>query len=248
MQAAQAIITTWSVELESITQSLDDALLLMTDPQALYDELPEGLKALLIQAVFQKLWVLDHRVVGSELTDGFADLLTLEARLAWSTKPPQMSRAEGATYHRQRTPLATAYRAVVVDWKRLCAERPHGLLPVDNLSPSAPGDRSSNIECLVGVIRFKLKNELARYLQEHPPDEMRAYPAPSPLYHRPRSVVLKDRLSDQDVAELIAAFKAGTPKRVLAERYDIGPTSVKKLLREHGVKKLSRYDLRGRSS
>ncbi len=37
--------------------------------------------------------------------------------------------------------------------------------------------------------------------------------------------------------------KTGTPKRILAEQFGIGIKSVKKLLREHGVRRRSRYDI-----
>jgi hypothetical protein len=39
---------------------------------------------------------------------------------------------------------------------------------------------------------------------------------------------------------MVNAFKAGTPKHVLAKRYDMKLRSLKKLLREEGVKRKSR--------
>jgi hypothetical protein len=60
-------------------------------------------------------------------------------------------------------------------------------------------------------------------------------------YHALRWRV-RDRLSESDIAALIASFKAGTPKHALAECYGIGIKSVKGLLREHGVRRRSRYD------
>ncbi len=39
------------------------------------------------------------------------------------------------------------------------------------------------------------------------------------------------------VAQLCTAFEAGTSKRTLAERYDIGEKSVKMRLREHGIQR-----------
>jgi hypothetical protein len=50
--------------------------------------------------------------------------------------------------------------------------------------------------------------------------------------HRIRT---RSRLSDRDIAERIAAFKVGVQKYVLAERHGISLTSVKRLLRKHGV-------------
>jgi predicted DNA binding protein len=43
---------------------------------------------------------------------------------------------------------------------------------------------------------------------------------------------LSNRLTDDQVRELVAAFEAGTTRLELAERYGIGRTSVAKLLRQ----------------
>jgi hypothetical protein len=92
-----------------------------------------------------------------------------------------------------------------------------------------------------------LNEELARYLRERPaPTEpielLPSSELPVTSCHAPRWRV-RDRLSESDVAALIALFKAGTPKHVLAERYGIGIKSVKALLREHGVGRRSRRDI-----
>lgn len=94
------------------------------------------------------------------------------------------------------------------------------------------------------MAQFKLKTELARYLRDCPEEghEQPSQASSSSAYHGP-SWRVSDRLSEQDIAHLNAAFKAGTPKRVLAERYGIGLGSAKKLLRVRGVKQRSRYDL-----
>lgn len=49
--------------------------------------------------------------------------------------------------------------------------------------------------------------------------------------HRPRS--LHQRLTPTQIDALVAAYRAGVRQPVLAERYGIGLTSVKKLIR-HG--------------
>ena len=48
---------------------------------------------------------------------------------------------------------------------------------------------------------------------------------------------VRDRLTDADVECLIAEFLAGTPKRVLAERYAVSFSTVKNILRKHGVRR-----------
>jgi hypothetical protein len=53
----------------------------------------------------------------------------------------------------------------------------------------------------------------------------------------PRVWRVRDRLTDADIEQLIAEFLAGTPKRVLAERYVISIGTVKNILRKHGVRR-----------
>jgi hypothetical protein len=91
IRAAEDSIARWSVELDGIRQALDEALQLVADPQALYDALPEGLRVQLIRALFEKIWVLDLGVVGSDLTEPFAELLTLDARLTWTSQQVQQA-------------------------------------------------------------------------------------------------------------------------------------------------------------
>lgn len=100
------------------------------------------------------------------------------------------------------------------------------------------------ISDVVGLTRFNLNAQLARYLRECPSaHEPAPPPNPSlPSYHAPPWRV-RDRLSDQDIAQLIAAFKAGTPKHELAKRYGIALRTLKQLLRAHGVKRKSRWDI-----
>ena len=65
-----------------MTRALDEALSLLHDPYRLYTEAPEGIALMLTQAVCETIWVLDTGVVGVDLTAPFAELLTVEARLA----------------------------------------------------------------------------------------------------------------------------------------------------------------------
>jgi len=47
----------------------------------------------------------------------------------------------------------------------------------------------------------------------------------------------RNRLTDGDIEHLIAEFLAGTSKRVLAERYAVSFSTVKNILRKHGVRR-----------
>jgi len=86
---------------------------------------------------------------------------------------------------------------------------------------------------MVGITGFKLNSELARHLSEHPVES--TTPVPS-VYPKPIGKRIRDWLSEQDIAELIAAFQVGVPKYILAEQYGISLTSVKRLLRARGVR------------
>jgi hypothetical protein len=86
-----------------------------------------------------------------------------------------------------------------------------------------------------------LNARLAKFLRD-PKGEREQASQPKnllPSYHAARWR-LRDRLSKQDIQVLITAFKSGTTKRALATRYDIDVRSVRKLLREEGVKREQR--------
>lgn len=99
---------------------------------------------------------------------------------------------------------------------------------------------------MVGVIEFTLNDDLAHFLWDAP--DLSKHKVANQAFclylSYPPSLYVRDRLSDRDIAHLFAEFKAGTPKHELAKKYGIGMGSLKKLLREAGVKKRSRYDLR----
>jgi FixJ family two-component response regulator len=49
-----------------------------------------------------------------------------------------------------------------------------------------------------------------------------------------------DRLSQDDLEQLLTALTAGTSKRKLAERHGISESSVKRLIRQHGASKMTK--------
>ncbi|KDA40989.1 hypothetical protein BMG523Draft_04186 [Frankia sp. BMG5.23] len=54
---------------------------------------------------------------------------------------------------------------------------------------------------------------------------------------RPTVRKVTERLSPADIQALIDLYRAGTTAQALAEKFSIGPTSVKVLLRERGVRR-----------
>lgn len=92
------------------------------------------------------------------------------------------------------------------------------------------------------VAEFKLNPDVARYLQEQLKDRTKK-PLSTSLYpHQDSRLTTSQRQAAGNSACLVAAFKAGTPKHILAEEYGINIKSIKQLLREEDVKKRSRYD------
>ena len=87
--------------------------------------------------------------------------------------------------------------------------------------------------CMVGLRGFKLNSELAQFIKEHPGYEK----ATMNNTRHVRKWRIRQRLSAKNIAALVAASKAGAPKWQLAQRYGISMWSVKKLLREEGVKR-----------
>lgn len=53
----------------------------------------------------------------------------------------------------------------------------------------------------------------------------------------PKAWRVTDRLSSSDVAGLIDSYRAGHTVRDLAERFKLGTTTVKRLLREHKARR-----------
>jgi|SRR5689334_22862967 DNA invertase Pin-like site-specific DNA recombinase len=92
----------------------------------------------------------------------------------------------------------------------------------------------------VGVTRFKLNNQLATYVREGKSKSPSQRTSSYYTSHTQRRL-LRDRLNEKEVTELVRLFNAGASKPELALQFDIGVGSVKKLLRQHGVKKRSRY-------
>ncbi len=89
---------------------------------------------MLIQAVCGKIWILDTEVVGLELTTPYAELLTVEVRLALTETPfgetTQATDREGVrVYHRRARGLSGLLRGLHGTSPRLSIERPYGHYP-----------------------------------------------------------------------------------------------------------------------
>jgi site-specific DNA recombinase len=155
-KAATSTIAQWTIEIDAMRRSLDEALSLLADPYRLYTEAPEGINLMLIQAVCEKVWVLDTGVVGVDLTQPFAELLTVEARLTLADgDTPSGTDREGVTYYRRARGLAGLLKNLEEFWPRLSAERPHGHLPLEHQNAASTGRQRSDVHLLVGVTGFE---------------------------------------------------------------------------------------------
>jgi DNA invertase Pin-like site-specific DNA recombinase len=158
--AAQAAISQWTIEIDAMRRSLDEALSLLTDPHRLYTEAPEGINLMLVQALCDKIWILDTGVVGLELTTPYTELLTVEAKLALAEAqtgevPQPANRKEVRVYHRRARGLSGLLKASDGIWPRLAIERPYGPLPLENQNPAPTGGQGSDVLHLVGVAGFE---------------------------------------------------------------------------------------------
>ncbi len=165
--SAEQTIAKLTVTLDSIEHSLDQALSLLLDPHKLFTEAPDVRRLMLVQAVFEKLWVMDHDVVGSELTETYQELLTIEARLTLGAQEPLAETAadvlslaaEPPTYYRHRVGLSADTsddQGLPGLADRLWVERPRGALPLDSQNPVPPAvEPGSDVNHLVGVAGFE---------------------------------------------------------------------------------------------
>jgi hypothetical protein len=98
----------------------------------------------------------------------------------------------------------------------------------------------------VALSGLKLNLALLTYLRRWQERVQRGEPLPPPELpvQRPyRPWRVRDRLSDEDMQAIITEFCAGTPKHVLADRYSISLGSIKRLLREHNIRRQHRNDI-----
>ena len=139
---------------------------IMAHPYRLFIEAPDALRLLLTQTVFEKLWAMDNSVVGSELTDAYHGLLTLDARLTLDSQEDDSAAAGGLSlvpaprpYYRRRTSGSDEPEgedSLVELAGRLWVERPRGPITDERRNSASPlVRRSSDVHLLVGVTGFE---------------------------------------------------------------------------------------------
>ena len=162
LAAADAIIQQHLTSLEAIETGVDELLQLTNDPVAFYEAAPDNIKRMLLQAVFEKIWIIDEQVVGVDLTRPFAEVLTVEAQLDLRTALTAGDEATVSYERRERL----SWRSPELHLLRRY-ERPNGRLSIDtkkNLRHETA--EGSNFINLVGVTGFEPATSSSRTLRK----------------------------------------------------------------------------------
>jgi site-specific DNA recombinase len=151
LTAAEAIIQRNLTSLTDIERGVDQALSLLINPAGFYLAAPDSVKHMLLQAMFERIWLIDDVVVGADLTRPYAELLGVEATLDARNALSGTDDAFMTYERREAVGLAsTDLRSY------LRVERPQGLLAIDmeNSWPNAEAV-GSNFVPLVGLTGFE---------------------------------------------------------------------------------------------
>lgn len=220
--------------MEAIETGVDELLQLTTDPVAFYEAAPDNIKRMLLQAVFEKIWIIDEQIVGVDLTRPFAEVLTVEAQLDLGKALTAGDEATVSYERRERL----GWRSPELHLLRHY-ERPNGSLAIDkkrNLRREMA--EGSNFINLVETVRryskqphlWRTSKRLAMLLTSAAERSESNFPLPH--VHK-----LSQRLSDETVAALLSDYRAGSSLGDLRRTYALGRGSVQQLLRQANVRK-----------
>jgi site-specific DNA recombinase len=151
LTSAEAIIQRNMTSLGDIETGVDQALSLLVNPVGFYLVASDPVKRMLLEAMFERIWLIDDVAVGADLTRPYAELLGVEASLD-ARKALAGSSATHMTYERQEAVglSSTDPRSY------LRVERPQGLLTVDRKNPRPNAMAvGSNLDQLVGLTGFE---------------------------------------------------------------------------------------------
>lgn len=206
------------------------------------------------QGVFEKIWINDDEIVGSDLTTAFRRLLAddlehdLRRERAKTQKPLVRTshlylvaeHGPSATEDKQFAPQDLPRRALrsrctvsLTDY--LKRERPNGVLPWErkNLGPSQV--RGSNESILVGVVeRYSRRSDMLRRFEKLPRQGQAGQSdrVDTAVY---RPYRLCHRFGEDTGAQLVRDYMDGIPTTQLIKIYGLSKASVLKLLQEADV-------------
>ena len=142
LASARAIIEKHQADYASIEEALDQALLLCRVGAAAYEHAGPEVRRQLVQAAFDKLWIIDDEIVGCDLKPGFTTVLDDDLAAALAVEPGADGVGEVSLSHPQPA------------IRRLPAERPTGRLPWEDRESSSPGVGNVNVASWVGEAAF----------------------------------------------------------------------------------------------
>ena len=160
---ARMLIGQYQEDYQAIEAALDEALLMCQYGALAYEHAEPEVRRQLIQAAFDKLWVVGAEIAGCDLKPGFVDLLDEElvAELGRHGWQPSEQEQPPTHLHHRLAPRPDRLRVPAgecasTEGRLLPAERPAGQLPWEVKNPSAyAGARRSNVPSLVGAIGFE---------------------------------------------------------------------------------------------
>ncbi len=231
LAAAQSVVAEHEEDISSINDKLDHLLAIVDDAHATYQKAPASARRQLNQAIFERLYIDDGTVVGSDLTEPYLRLLS-----------PDLSNALEAEAVGDKVAAIALLRDAAVEEARppsehssLRCERPYGSLAweSENLGPCEV--RGSNLNLLVGVIgRYSRRSDMLRILEKVGKQAHMV-----PVEHRGPVVYvpyrLNQRLDQATRTQLVRNYQDGIPTTRLTQMYGLSKASVLKLLREAGV-------------
>ena len=140
---AEGTIQRYAAVAERLETGIDAALAVLANPAVLYRSAPDSIRRQLVQELFEKIWILDQKLVGADLTRPYLELLGVDATEA----------AQAATSHPDAGQITYDRRDPRT---YLRVERPVGALAVDdlNLRPNNLAG-GSNLKQLVGLTGFE---------------------------------------------------------------------------------------------
>jgi DNA invertase Pin-like site-specific DNA recombinase len=223
--SAEAIIQQHLTSLEGFERGLDELLQLTTDPVAFYEAAPDGIKRMLLQEVFEKIWIIDDQIVGVDLTRPFAELLTVEARLDARNALTGTDKAM-ITYERREPVMRLESR------RYLRRERPMGPLSADLSKTSNAlvdeADMGSNFTTLVVLTGPRSRSH---GFYEHLLNLPKRHAPVKPISHLQH----QHRLTPAEVVALVQAYQSGADMKQLAIKFGVHRTTVAGWLRRLGI-------------
>ncbi len=87
LASARAIVEKHQADYASIEEALDQALLLCRVGAAAYEHAEPEVRRQLIQAAFDKLWIIDGEIAGCDLKPGFTTVLDDDLAAALALGP-----------------------------------------------------------------------------------------------------------------------------------------------------------------